>query len=377
MSSGQRRLMCPCVPVSGSPTPRPMPARDEIGTLLPICGGASVVRPGGGDARLWLAELRACPETRARPATPTAERPRTIRPQRGKGDRINTRQIRKILHRHTHARNAASAVYRAHAALRPGPAPRVLLNSVPKAGTHLVMALLDELPDMRYSGVHLVSTDFSYETVLPGEIVHSLRTDLARKRLNRVRTGQYATAHFDFNTLLADLIVDLGFKHILVVRDPRDVAVSHMRYVVSLKRHYLHRYYTEVLRNDEERLAASIGGLRSDEYGVCLPSLDTRYGAYIEWADRADLVVRFEDLVGPIGGGSKEAQLAATGAIATICRRFLSPDELQGTAERVWGKHTATFRAGRSGTWREVLSDRHDEALRAHATRAMGMFGYD
>ena len=53
---------------------------------------------------------------------------------------------------------AYRAVARANVFL---PGPRVFANSFPKGGTHLLSALLGELPRMMFSGVHRAGGDYS------------------------------------------------------------------------------------------------------------------------------------------------------------------------------------------------------------------------
>src|SRR5712691_8337720 len=53
---------------------------------------------------------------------------------------------------------AYRAVARANVFL---PGPRVFANSFPKGGTHLLSALLGELPRMMFSGVHRAAGDFT------------------------------------------------------------------------------------------------------------------------------------------------------------------------------------------------------------------------
>ena len=75
------------------------------------------------------------------------------------------------------------------------------MNSIPKSGTHLLKAALDQMPRFLYSGVHVTSTDFSIDFMdtEDGNIVTPNLSYLAR-RLNPVRAGQYATAHLQAHT---------------------------------------------------------------------------------------------------------------------------------------------------------------------------------
>src|SRR5919106_2654273 len=73
-----------------------------------------------------------------------------------------------------------------------GPPPRVLANSLPKAGTHLVAQLLRNLPNLHFSGRHHAMPDFRRD---PHREM-SIDWDSVRRALSSVRDGQYMTSHF-------------------------------------------------------------------------------------------------------------------------------------------------------------------------------------
>jgi len=60
-----------------------------------------------------------------------------------------------------------------------------------------------------------------------------------RQALKRLRRGHYATEHVPFSEKLAGLLLEKGIKFLLILRDPRDVAVLHANYVVHSPEHFL------------------------------------------------------------------------------------------------------------------------------------------
>ena len=75
----------------------------------------------------------------------------------------------------------------------------------------------------------------------------------------------------------------MGFRSILILRDPRDTVVSQSFYLSTLERHPQYRRYTEVLKTPEERLMVSIRGAQPDEYGPGVPSVGERVRRYAAW----------------------------------------------------------------------------------------------
>jgi sulfotransferase 6B1 len=87
-------------------------------------------------------------------------------------------------------------------------------------------------------------------------------------------------------------------------------------------------------------------------------------------------VVKFEDLVGPRGGGSAEAQRRTVGRVA--CHVGLEPDErmMRTVEENIFGV-SKTFRKGQVGGWREEFSEEHGRAAREIAGPLLVELGYE
>ena len=88
-----------------------------------------------------------------------------------------------------------------------------------------------------------------------------------------------------------------------MIRDPRDIVVSQMFYVLKRKRHSHHQHFSS-LNSDREKLMTAIKG----EPSVNTTSIGERLEKYSGWLDSGAFVVRFEDLIGYRGGGSEDKQ---------------------------------------------------------------------
>jgi hypothetical protein len=281
-------------------------------------------------------------------------------------------------------RKIAIPAYRAYArAMVFHRGPRVLAVSMPKAGTHLVAALLKNLPAMMFSGRHHVLRDFELPDARPHGKRHGLReTEIDWDRLERalaaVNKGQYLTAHFAALPRLTSLLEELEYKTILIMRDPRDVAVSSVFYLTRLERHPLHARFNHELRDFDERLMASIKGLPAKEGTRGLASIARRIGRYQRWTEVPGVCpVRFEDVVGPSGGGSREAQARAIAAIAAHVDRPLSADEVGVVAAKTWSQKSPTFRKGAIGDWRNHFGEEHKQVFKDIAGDQLVELGYE
>lgn len=266
------------------------------------------------------------------------------------------------------------------------PPPRVLLNGPPKSGTHLLSDCVALVPRMMFSGRHFALSDFfshpdkQWDTRLysPGA---NPALDEARlgKFLGRCPQGMFVTAHAGAHPNLRRLLKELGFQHILLLRDPRDIVVSHAFYVKREPLHDHYRYYTETLESDEERIMASIRGFgRSAAVDTPLLSVEEIFAGFIPWLDDpSTLVIRFEDLVGPRGGGYEEKQLASIRKIGKAVGRPIDKEQAQQIAQKMYGKGGLTFRKGQTGDWRNHFTEAHRHAFKEVAGDSLIKLGYE
>jgi len=139
------------------------------------------------------------------------------------------------------------------------PGPPIFVNSIPKAGTHLLTSLLDRFPKVMFSGEHRTLNQFKSNDL--GNSTAEADWEQVRRWLQSQHNGQYSTGHFHAAENVFDALEEFHFASLFVVRDPRDIVVSQAHYIAGLKRHFLHEHYTRVLRTPEDRLMASIMGV--------------------------------------------------------------------------------------------------------------------
>src|SRR5215210_4129016 len=297
---------------------------------------------------------------------------------------------------------------------------RIVANSIPKSGTHLLDRLLlllgFGLVDLGGLRPHVAKSDDRFLMVngrlrrlmglrkpedvmgIGPHLVEGGRFPPARKlirgrgekvtvgvvspqqiirrwltrRLSKVPDGGFVTAHCVYTPELADLFHEGGMRVVCILRDPRDVAVSQMHYLKQLKNHFAHEEYM-ALPSDHERLLVSIRG--GELGGRRLQSLAERYRQFLRWErEGGAAVVKFEDLVGTKGGGSAEAQRLAVEGVA----RQLGVDEgTLGVVEEDLFGVGRTFRKGQIGGWREEFSAEHERAVKEVVGSLLVELGYE
>jgi hypothetical protein len=275
-------------------------------------------------------------------------------------------------------RAVALPTYRAYARhLRSGPGPRVLANGIPKGGTHLLTSLLDGFPGLHFSGhqdtlTTFRTTPFATAAYDDGDV----DWEALRRHLQRIPGGEYAVAHFPFVPSLQGVLDDLGFRHIVIIRDPRDVVVSDASYIRRTQRHIHNRRVSAL--TDGAALSFVISGFKHDDGTVGLGSIGDRVANYARWRGQPGAYVcRFEDLVGPAGGGEAGRQAEAIREIGEHVGRSLSDIELGVVARKVWNPQSHTFRGGRTGGWREAFDESHRALFKEVAGDWLVELGYE
>src|SRR5262249_48644084 len=161
--------------------------------------------------------------------------------------------------------------------------------------------------------------------------------------------GAIVTGHLVHRTAYADILADEGYRSALIVRDPRDVAVSFVHYVTRTPEHYPHQRDRGMGRGAARLITTSAGvrePVRPRRDGG-LYAIAALYDVFAPWRDVAhNHVVRFEALVGPAGGGDREVQARTILALARHLELPLGLSEARAAADAVFDVTSPTFRRG-------------------------------
>ncbi len=239
-------------------------------------------------------------------------------------------------------------------------APRILLNSIPKAGTHLLENALEQFPLLRNAGHRTINC---WRSISPA----------ALQSVHSIGKGAFLNAHLTAQPKLFELIQERDIKVLFMIRDPRDIAVSTFKYINNIDLdHHLNTYFS-ALPDDNARLLATINKIEDIN-----PSIDETFKHYAAWLDQHNvLVCRFEDLIGPSGGGTKSQQLMTLQSISNHLNIQISSSQLEHIANRTFSSKSSTFRQGKTGSWRSYFNDSHIKAFKKIAGNELILYGYE
>jgi len=254
-------------------------------------------------------------------------------------------------------------------------------NSFPKSGTHLLTQVLQgfkRLGPAVDSGLPAVVT-------FDGFTGRKRSLDEILADLERLLPGDISYGHLHASPPIVEKLCGAGVATYFIVRDPRDVAVSHVHYVAEMAPNHIHyRYYHETLENFDQRLEASIAGVPAEALAQAagkpipeaLPDIRQRFEPFIPWMDQPEvLTLRFEDFA-----ANRRAALLMV--LDHAIRRGFQPavsaeKAVQILEASIDPQRSPTFRSGKTGGWRNDFNPRHRALFRTIAGDLLERLGYE
>jgi hypothetical protein len=181
----------------------------------------------------------------------------------------------------------------------------------------------------------------------------------------------FVVAHnFDASALTE--LIQRGYKVIFILRDPRDQVLSMQDWMNEGQWQWLP---VSKMKNKDEQLEELITGARYNWrcYNGCIGS---RYAIASALPQNSCYITRFEDLVGPEGGGDKDVQLQEIMNIAGFLGLDLPIEKAESVAEESYGD-TKTFRHGQIGAWKERFSKKIKQKYKRFYAETLIWLGYE
>lgn len=240
-----------------------------------------------------------------------------------------------------------------------------LVNGIPKAGTHVLFELMRAFGYQTPRSDALPSYHDKFSSGTYYNLQHMRRRYLAQPRQN---IGRF------IDVICSSPIV-------LIVRDPRDVVVSLAHYLsVETEYHILQSYFANLSAN--ERILAVIRGdypvpiylNRDMHFAGTIRDLYLAYADWLRFPLTNTIIIRFEDLIGPRGGGDLGRQLRTIWTAQLALHVPGSPEQF---AEQVFAPTSVTFRKGRIGSHKQEFQKDHYIAFDSLPTDFLTLFDYE
>ena len=110
-----------------------------------------------------------------------------------------------------------------------------------------------------------------------------------------------------------------------------------------------------------------------------LAGINQMYSSILHWQDVMDVrLVKFENLVGESGGGTKDFQVKAIKDVAEFLQLDLKMISLRIDllSRELFGR-SKTFRKGRIGNWASAMTEKERDLFKSHAGDLVLKLGYE
>jgi len=281
--------------------------------------------------------------------------------------------------------------------LGPPPKCKVLVNSVTRNGVHLVGSVLEiiGMTSASYGFIKRKNVQLNFRTsqhlsnyflrwakkTAPISIgsPRMVRIKLIERICAKVKDTEYMLSHIPYSHAMEILLNDLEWKNIIIIRDPRDQCASVLHKLKKKKNNPASYYLFKQLKTDSDRIKSLIDGydgLHNKRGMVGLPAM---YKSVMDWKGKSNFIfVKFEDLIGPNGGGSLERQKATIVKIL----KHLEYENYDNDKIVDWiGNHcfgmTNSFWKGQVGNWKTVFDKKVYEVFKDNIADLLDQLGYE
>jgi len=251
-----------------------------------------------------------------------------------------------------------------------------ILNTIPKAGTHLIMECIYYMINKR--------VDEANDLINESNFTPAVKNNLLKYFLTLPNANYIHKTHFPHFPAMEKLFIQVGLKWIFVIRDPRDALISLAFYMEDKTSEGNRRDFMDInssvynqLSFDDKITALMTGS-------CCTNYLATYYEGFYGWTETKNgLVVKFEDLIGPNGGGTKERQLNTLRKISTYLNMNLSDAELLAASEYCYHiaptspQNSKVYKKAQMGSWKKFLSEPNKLLFKKLYAKKLILLGYE
>lgn len=240
--------------------------------------------------------------------------------------------------------------------------PPLIVNSLPKSGTHLLLQVTRALPEVRYFG------RFIAEKPSLTEIKRSPK--LLAKKFSKILPSETVGAHITHSSELKEAMQKINALHLFIYRDPRAVILSEIHYLTHMNKwHRMHKEFKGLL-SFSSRLDLALFG-----HDELYPDANCRILGYAPWIyDPEVIAIRYEDLVGKNQNAELE-RIIKSWSIRGLKNVELSKI-ISKTSLAINPSRSHTFRAGGAEKWRTTISEVDMQRLTKYLTPSLQAFKY-
>jgi hypothetical protein len=280
---------------------------------------------------------------------------------------------------------------------------RFFLTTIPKSGTHILVNFFKiygiphySIDDKYYRKLCIIENSYNVDELFIERYGHCIPLfeelginnktfflqqvayyrDKAIADILAAPDNTYMYNHYPYDPCLIDSLVTNAIPAIILVRDPRDFIISFKNHII---RHSEHNYHSHIfpLISDEERLLTLIHGLTERGLLYKVTPLALTYHRFHGWIqDKRVLRIRFEEIIGPKGNGTRFLQFKTFERIMTHIGLKPDDDRFYNCVSESFSPSHSMFFKGLIGQWKEEFTPAVHECFNLHGKYLLSEFGY-
>ncbi len=279
---------------------------------------------------------------------------------------------------------------------------KILVNTVPHSGTHFLTSLLENLgyehaiyrnklyfgtpyyrrgqkAAINWRTANLLGEKFRLfeHKNIPVSVSAPVKiTKSTYKNSFKVLVpGKFLMGHVPYSKIAEEVHQSTIDLSLTIVRDPRDMIFSMLRHVRERPQHHAFNYLYKTLKTDIQRFFAIAEGYENPQGRMV--GLEQMISSMLDWQVCSNnLCVRFEEIIGPSGGGTFISQQKVIEEILKFIDEDAPQNNLQNLADNTFGK-SSTFRKGQSYGWKNVLSENDNKYFEEKYSSTLLRMGYE
>jgi len=257
------------------------------------------------------------------------------------------------------------------------------MSSIPKSGTHFMTEFYykiklkrHRIQDKKYiSLIHELHDLGEGKTDYNNPQLKALRDPIIEAIL-KMPKNHFVYNHYPYDPILLQSLVDANIPIVFLIRDPRDYVVSFTNHILRRSDHKHHRRFYYIKSDEERFLTVIMGAEENEEFQGVLP-MKFMYEKMFGWLKNEQvLTLRFEEVIGVKGGGSKEVQYRTFEKLMKHINCPLEGDELYRLIDSSYNENANLFVKGKIGQWREDFSEKVLECFNEQAGYLLKILGY-
>lgn len=243
----------------------------------------------------------------------------------------------------------------------------IILNSIPKCGTHLASKCIELLTGKKCYNIRWNPNVKPEKFFYTGDDIVDLKN-----KFSKITDDEFISSHLTYSSIFEDEVIkNKGYKFIFIYRDPRAQVVSMARWKIKFN------------ANNGMDLNDTIMSLINDSVLYRIGWKDVGnifdlYKSFMPWAlsNNKFLSIRFEDLVGPMGGGDSDIQYKTVCRMAKFLGVKIGKRKIEEVINKLFGG-TATFNEGQISGWKKYFTNQHKKEFKNYAGQLLIDLDYE